>query len=297
MATHQELRSLGLPASTITHRASPDGPWQRLLPGVVAGHNGTPTVHERRLAAVKYGGQGAVLTGLDALELLGMSLRGVRRNERVHVLIPHSSQRLSHGFALITRTQSPGSTTPRRGLPCVSAARAVTDAARRLHDVDEVRTLVARAVQQRHCTVGELAAALRAAPRQRTALLRTVLREVHAGVRSEAEAKVRVIFAERGVPEPRWNAPVRRPDGDLLAVVDALWEEEGVVLEIDSVEWHLGPAEWKATQARHRLLVLAGKTVLAVAPGDVFQHPDLVCQQVEDALAMARRVRAGRVGA
>ena len=292
VATHRELRSLGLPASTISHRSGPDGPWQRLLPGVVAGHRGTPTAHERRLAAVKYGGAGAVLTGLDALELLGMSLKGVRRDGRVHVLIPHTSQRLSHGFALVTRTKSPGDATVHRGLPCVGAARAVTDAARRLDGVDEVRTLVARAVQQRHCTIGALAAELRTAARQRTALLRKVLREVQAGVRSEAEAKVRLIFRAHGVPEPRWNAPVRRPDGDLLAVVDGLWEEERVVLEIDSVEWHLEPADWRATQARHRLLVLAGMTVLAVAPGEVFQRPELLCQQVEEALVMARRARA-----
>ncbi len=289
VATHAELRALGVPTSTTTHRCRPDGPWQRLLPGVVAGHWGTPTTHERRLAAVKYAGTGAALTGLDALDELGLPLHGVPVDQRVHVVVPHRCHRQSHGFALVVRAEHLGRVSERRGLPRVAAARAVVDASRRLDALDHVRSLVARAVQRRLCTTAELAAEVRIAARQRTAFLRMALREVQAGVRSGSEAKVRAVFARHGVPMPRWNAEVRDGDGDLVGVVDGLWDEEEVVLEIDSMEWHLDPASYERTQARHCRLVVAGMTVLAVAPGDVQRDPEQFCPQVTAVLAAARR--------
>jgi len=292
VATHAALRSLGVPGSTISYRCRPGGPWQRLLPGVVAGHSGTPTTHERRLAAVAYAGAGVALTGFDALDEHGLPLTGITRGARVHVLVPHACQRQSAGFALVTRTERPITATTRRGLPVVGVARALVDATRRMSDLDQVRTLVARAVQQRRCTVSDLLAEVRAGPRQRTALVRRVLSEVRAGIRSSAEAKVRIVFQQHGVPEPRWNAEVRELDGDLLAVVDALWEDLLVVLEIDSLEWHLEPADYRATQARQRKLVAAGFTVLSVAPGDVLRDPEAFCRQVKDVLARARARRA-----
>lgn len=294
VATHRELQSLGLPPSTITSRSRPGGPWQRLLPGVVAGHRGIPTTYEKRLAAVKYGGESAALTGLDALDELGIRVSEHGFDRRVHVLVPHTSQRTSHGFALVTRTRSAPATTLRRDLPRVSVARAVIDASRRASDLDPVRTLVARAVQQRRCTVAELAAEVRKAPRQRTALVRTALREVQAGVRSAAEAKVRVAFHQYGVPQPRWNADLRNEHGELVAVVDGLWERERVILEIDSIEWHLEPTDYKRTQARQRRLVLAGWTVFPAAPSDILDGPEQFCRQVIDVLSVERARRSPR---
>ncbi len=291
VATHAELKALGVPVSTIISRCRRDGPWQRLLPGVVAGHRGTSTAYERRLAAIKYAGRGAALTGLDALDDLGLPIHGVIGDGKVHVLVPHENQRLSHGFALVTRTERPPTTTVRRNLPRVGVARAVFDATRRLDDLDQVRTLVARAVQRRRCTVEELATEVRDGPRQRTALVRTVLREVGAGVRSQAEAEVRVVFRRFGVPEPRWNAAVRDADGEVVGVADGLFEEEELVIEIDSMEFHLEPAAYKRTQARQRKFVLAGKTVMPVAPSVVLRDPEPFCREVLAALALARARR------
>ena len=280
VATHAELRRIGVPASTITRRIAPDGPWQRLLPGVVAGHRGVPTAHERRLAALAYAGAGAALTGLDALELHGVRLGDLRRDGRVHLLVPHVRQRSSHGFALLSRTRRPVEAVTVRGLPCASVARAVVDACRRTERLADVRELVAAAVQQRRCTVGQLVEEVRLAARQRSALARAVLAEVEAGVRSVAEAELREAFAAHGVPAPRWNAPVRRADGALVAVVDALWEEVRAVVELDSVAWHLSPSAFRRTQQRQRGLVAHGHRVLTVAPTDVRASPAGVCDEV-----------------
>jgi hypothetical protein len=292
VASHRELRSLGVPASTITSRIGPQGSWQRVLPGVVVGHRGTLTSYERRLAAVRYGGAGAVLTGLDALHELGVPVPAGLRDARVHVLVPHDVQRSSHGFALVTRTRRPGPVVVRRDLPCVPVARAVVDACRRFEDIDSVRALVAGAVQQRRCTTAELVAEVRDGPRQRTALVRAVLREVAAGVRSVAEARLRAAFTRCGVPPPQWNATARRPGGEAVAVVDALWEDLGVAVELDSMAWHLSPADYRRTQARQRRLVAAGFTVVPVAPGDVDARPEQICQE----LLVVLRAAAARRG-
>lgn len=294
VASRAELLALGVPSSTISRRCGPDGPWQRVLPGVVAGHRGTLTTHERRLAAVKYAGEGAALTGLDALDEWGLPLKEGRGDARVHVLVPHQEQRTSSGFALVSRTRRPPTTTVQRGLPRVDVARAVIDATRRSEDLDRVRTLMVRAVQQRRCTVEDLVAEVRCAPRQRTALARAVLVELRAGIRSEAEAVVRKTFEEHGVPAPRWNAPVHDAHGELVGIADGLWEEEGLVLEIDSMAYHLEPAAYQRTQARQRRMVAAGRTVLAVSPAAAVKDPVGFCREVRAALDAARsRAAAG----
>lgn len=152
----------------------------------------------------------------------------------------------------------------------------------------DVRALVAEAVQTRRCSPEDIAREIEQATRARTALGRAVLKEVQAGVRSVPEAELRAVLAGHGVPAPRWNVAVRHDDGSIIAVVDALWERERVIVEVDSMEWHLGPEQYRATQRRQRLLVTAGWTVLPVAPGDVRDRPEQVCRQVLDALAAAR---------
>jgi hypothetical protein len=38
---------------------------------------------------------------------------------------------------------------------------------------------------------------------------------------------------------------------EFIARPDAWWPDAGVVVEVDSREWHLSPADWKRTLARH----------------------------------------------
>jgi hypothetical protein len=286
VATHAELRSLGVPSSTITHRIQRRGPWQRALPGVVAGHCGVLTLHERRLAALKYAGGGSALTGLDALDVHGLKARGLRRADRVHVLIPHTSQKSSHGFALLTRSRRPVGAQVRDHLRVVPPARALIDACRRLDDLDDVRELVAAVVQQRFCTAAEVLAEVQLAQRQRTALSREVLAEVAAGIRSVAEARLRTGFDRFGVPQPIWNHEVRGADGQLLMTLDAYWEDLDAELEINSVEWHLSPGRYKKTTQRQRRVVLSGIRTISVLPSEIEDDLEGVCREVVQFLRM-----------
>ena len=280
VATHSELRAAGFSPATICRRIGPDGPWQRLLPGVVAGHRGIPTRHERSLAALKYAGDGAVLTGIAALIEHGVLTARRHRTLRTHVLVPHACQRTSHGFAHITRTRYPPASEWRNRLPCAQVARAVIDACRWITDLNAVRELVAEVVQRRLCTIEQLAAQVKIAARQRTALARAVLREMDAGIRSAAEAELRILFRRHGVPEPLWNADLFTPSGDFIASPDALWEDVMAALELDSMAWHLSPAAYRRTQKRQRLLVRHNVSVLPIAPADALADGDATCHEV-----------------
>jgi hypothetical protein len=85
-----DLERLGLHRSTVAHRCRPGGPWRSLMPGIVLLHNAAPTHGDRRRAALVYAGAGAVLTGLDALELCGMR-RMPSPSGPVHVLVPRTT--------------------------------------------------------------------------------------------------------------------------------------------------------------------------------------------------------------
>jgi hypothetical protein len=63
VATHAELLAAGVPESSLMYRIRPGGRWQRLLPGVVLMHTGTPTARERLLGCLAYAGPQSVVTG------------------------------------------------------------------------------------------------------------------------------------------------------------------------------------------------------------------------------------------
>ncbi|MGQ7296887.1 hypothetical protein [Quadrisphaera sp. KR29] len=285
VATHAELRRVGVPSSTIMRRIQRTGPWQRVLPGVVAGHRGVLTTYERRLGALKYAGPGSALTGLDALELHGVRFR-VARSDRVHVLVQHASQKTSHGFALVTRSRRPVGELARQGLRVVPVARAAVDACRWLGERDDVRELVAAVVQQRFCTVAQVAEEVQLAQRQRTALSREVLAEVAAGIRSVAEARLREGFDRYGVPQPRWNVEVRDELGTLVVVLDAYWEDLDAELEINSTAWHLSPGRFRKTTQRQRVVVLSGRSTISVLPSEIDDDLEGICREVLQFLRM-----------
>ncbi len=291
--THAALTDAGLALSTVTHRIGPRGPWQRLLPGVVLAHRGTPTLRERVLGALAFAGPGSVITGLAALHAHG--LRAVA-NTHVDVLVPQHRQRKGFGYVRVERTRRLPDPQLMRGVPYAPVARAVVDACRRLESLDEVREIVAEAVQRRRCTPGELAAEVSASARQRTALSRAVVAEIAAGVRSVAEARAREIYRRRGLPQPAWNVRLVNAAGELIAEPDGYWEEQAAALQIDSMAWHLRPSDYRRTQRRQRALTVHGILVLPVAPADILDDEEGFVRQTRMLLEEgARREPPGGV--
>jgi hypothetical protein len=272
---HSELLELGLPSSTIMWRISPAGPWQRLLPGVLAAHRGIPTRRERLLASLKYAGPHSMITGTPALVEFGVAAARKASN-RPHLLVPHECRRTSHGFVVIERTRRVPAAVVRGLLRLAPLPRAVVDACRRNENRDHVREIVAEVIQDRRCSVEDIVNEVRRAARQRTALARAVLREIEAGIRSVAEAKVRSALLARGVDGLEWNIELWTHDGDFVGRPDAYCVRSGVALQVDSMQWHLRPQRYQLTQARQRDLAYWGIFVLPWSPAEAMDNPDKV---------------------
>lgn len=287
VARHSQLIAVGVKLSTITRRIGPRGPWQRAAPGVVIAHRGTPTRRERILAALVFAGDGAIVTGLDALHAAGGLAPDL--DAPVHVLVPETRQRKSFAYIRVERTRRPPSPMMKDGIPFAPAARATVDACRFIARLDDVRDLVASTVQWRRCSLSDLTEEIRRAARQRTALSRAVLREVDAGIRSVSEARAREIFDKYGVPCPLWNVDLLRPDGSFFLRPDAFWPSVAAALEIDSLAWHLAPASYRRTKARERRLILHGVLVLAYTPAEILDDPEAFAREVIRFLDLAAR--------
>jgi hypothetical protein len=174
------------------------------------------------------------------------------------------------------------------GIRWASAARAVADATRGELDLRDVRAVVADAVQQRKCTVEQLAAELNVGPRQRSAALRATLEEVADGVASITEADLRKLIKSGGLPEPMYN-PRLYVGAEFIGQPDVWWRDAGVAGEVDSREWHLSPAQWERTMARHATMSAAGIIVIHVTPRRIRLDGARVLAEFRSAIDAGRR--------
>ena len=277
--------SCGVSLDALRHRYRPGGPWRRLLPSVYLTSTGEPTREQLETAALLYAGSASVITGPTALRHYKIRAPETRL---IDVLMPADRQRASRAFVATVRTaRLPDAQTHDLAIGYVAPARAVADTVMALATRSKVRAVVASAVQQRNCTVAELAAELGAGPVRGSALFKSVLAEVADGIRSPAEGDLRDLIIRSNLPRPLFN-PSLFLDGALLAKPDAWWPDYGVVVEVDSREWHLAPDDWEATMRRHRRLTAAGIRVLHVSPRQLRTEPDrIVCD-------IAAALRAGR---
>jgi len=165
----------------------------------------------------------------------------------------------------------------------------VADHALTLRRIDDVRTVVAEAVRRRLSTVDEIAAELDAGPRNGSALLRQAVDEVGAGAWSAPEARAaRLLRRAAGVPPFEQNARIDLPGGGYY-VADFLWRDLWAVLEIDSAEHHLDPADWSATMDRHLVLETLGYSVAHRPPSAVHAYPNRFVGEVTAWLAGRQR--------
>jgi hypothetical protein len=280
-------------ASTTTrhglhHRSRQGGPWQRLLPGVYLTSTGAPTPVQLQVAALLYAGPEGLITGPTALTFHG--IRGAKA-AAVDVLVPATRSVASRGFVVIHRTRRmPSQWSQDLAIRYALAPRAIADSVRGLHRLSDARTVVASGVQQGRCTLRQLADELAGRHDARDALLRKVLAEVAAGIRSAPEAELRELISSSGLPAPLYN-PDLYLNGKFLARPDAWWPQAAVAVEVDSKEWHLSPGDWQQTLRRHRRMTAAGIFVVHVTPDQLRTEPLQVVADVAAALERGRPAR------
>jgi hypothetical protein len=291
LIAYRQLLEMGMPKSSISRWTRTGGIWQRVLPGTYLLHRGTPTFDERLHAGLLYAGSDAVLTGSVALHLYDLNYAPGRRDDLpVHLLVPMSRHVKSSSFVVVERTIRLPAPIENRGYPVAPLARSVFDAGRRLTSRHEVRAFLLEAVQRRLLSIEDLHAEVAQGQRRWTAVLREVIGDARAGVRSIQEARLRDVIVASDLPEPLWNPRLVTLEGEFIAEPDAYYKDIGLALEVDSREHHFINAEqFEKTWARHSAYNRHGLLAERVIPSKLRSDPAGV-------VATIRAVRAAHAG-
>lgn len=280
--TRAQALECGLPHATVERRVAPDGRWQKMLPGTYLTVTGRPTTQQRQVAALLYGGPDSVITGPAAIRLHRLRSPGA---DLIDVLVPWTDRRQSIGFARIHRTRRmPGFYTV-GPIRFARVGRAVADAARGFASLDDVRTVVAEAVQKRACAIAEIGLELEEGDCRGSVLLRSALQEVRAGARSAAEAKFVRRLERSELPMPEFNVLLATVDGTDIAEVDAWWAAAGVAAEVDSQEYHFYRADWLETNARNSRLLKYGVLPHHFAPSRIDSDWNAIYDELKSSIA------------
>lgn len=269
------LVAAGMRRETIALRVR-TGRWLRLFPGVVVMQSGPPSRDQMVAAALLYCGDGAVLTGDEAVRRHG--LRRLPDSQVLHVLVAEDRHRRCLPGLVVERTARPPRIVLRGGVEVAEFDRAVLDAARRLPDRDAIRALLGEVMSARRSTVDRLLAELDAGNQRGSGLVREVLGEIADGIRSAAEGWARDLHARSGLPPMLWNPTLRWPDGRMLARPDGYIAEVGLAWEQDSMEFH--PPEEDETARRRADMIAAGVVVAHHRPRRLRVEPARVIDEL-----------------
>jgi hypothetical protein len=238
------------------------GRWQRPCRGVLVTHSGAITDTEQLWVAVLAAGPEAVLGGITAARLDGLT--GFE-DRTVHLLLPASRQ---------VRTVIPGTVVhrsrallaqdvhPVRLPPRTRLARSLLDAAAWSGSDDAARAILAAGVQQRLVRPDHLAAALPRFPKLgRRSLIAATLADIAGGAEALSELDFCRLARRYRLPEPDRQV-LRRDQAGRRRWLDAYWDEPRLVVEVDGL-WHMDAAAWWADMRRDNELTVSGHRVLA----------------------------------
>jgi hypothetical protein len=197
----------------------------------------------------------------------------------------------SSGFVIIERTARLPVPTMVGGFPVAPLPRTVFDAARRHQDRHGIRAFLLEAVQRRRLNVLDLQTEINQGQRRWTAVLREVVGDALAGVRSIQEAVLRDAILASDLPEPLWNPRLETLKGEFIAEPDGYYEDLGIALELDSREYHyLNSDQFEATWGRHSVYNRHRIIAERIVPSMLRPKPD----RALDAIRATRSANAGR---
>ncbi|WP_328606341.1 hypothetical protein OG943_41465 [Amycolatopsis sp. NBC_00345] len=273
-------------SKTIYRKCLPGQTWQRLLPGVVLLHNGTPSQDEKVTAALTYAGPDALLTGAEACRRHGLRTGALPDVSQLHVLVPHQHKIKSAEFVTVERTIRIPPLQLREGFRLAPLVRATTDAARRLRSIEPVERLLVEALQQGRCPPGDIGYELDHGTQRGTAIARRVLAGL-VTVRSMAEVRAKALVSELEMPPSHWNVPIWLPGGRYVGCPDAWWDDVALAWEIDSFEFHFERSGYARTLKRNSRYAAAGVTVVQTLPSRLERDPAGVLAELAGALRAA----------
>ncbi|MDT7725169.1 MAG: hypothetical protein QOI21_1745 [Actinomycetota bacterium] len=287
--TTARLRAAGLSPGSIAARCRPDGPWQRLMPGVVLLGTSAPTRRQRLRAVVDWLGPESVITGLDALRAHGAELP---IPPSVHLLVGANRRVMPAEFMVLQRTTRLPVPVHRNGLPYAPPARAVVDTARRENDPERLHQLLGVPLYWGLCTTAQLRAELDAGNQRGTSAVRNVLRHLGHGTDTFTFGMARRLLRQAPLPPPSWGVTVCDLRGRPIGLADAWWDEIGMA-------WQFGAeGEGRAKpRMNHLALTAAGVAVVRCTTAQLRTEPGLVARELVTAFSDAARRRRPKVQA
>ena len=106
--------------------------------------------------------------------------------------------------------------------------------------------------------------------------------------RSELEERFLVLCRELGLPQPEVNVPL------LDYVVDFLWPDAALIVEVDGQASHSTPGAFQADRDRDGRLAVAGYRVVRFTWFDVTRRPAVVADRVRRLLSDPHRLASYR---
>jgi hypothetical protein len=287
VAPVRELHALGMSTHAIYERCRPGGPWQRLEPNLVLLTDEPPNRTQRVHGALKAAGRDAVLSGVDALKLHGMS--GAKLTSPVHILMPVSRRQpgLVDGV-YFERTHQLPEPLFLGGFPVAPLPRATVDTCRRIKHAAFITEVLSETIRKGRITPATLRDEME---RVRTAagvtLARKQLAMIDDQVRSVAQGWAKRLVRDAGLPAPNWRVPITTPNGNHVATADVWWDEVALAWEVDSYAFDLSPADAVAALARAARLTASGVLVVHTTPTELRDDPAAVADLLRGAYQRA----------
>ncbi|MFL5900849.1 MAG: DUF559 domain-containing protein [Solirubrobacterales bacterium] len=260
VVARRQLIELGLTDARIKGRIA-EGHLHVVHRGVYAVGHRRLSRHGRWMAAVLFGGPGAVLSHRSAAELWGIaSPRG-----RAIDVTRRRGWRASPGIVVHRNSISADEIETVAGMPCTCVSRTSLDLAGSTSRDELERTINQIEVRRLTCSLS-IYDLLERYPRRRGApMLRALLddrAETRGITRSRLEERFTALLARSDLPRPQLNADLAMRGR--FFEIDCLWREQGVIVELDGMRAHGTDLAFEKDRERDRLLIAEGWRVARI---------------------------------
>jgi hypothetical protein len=253
VVSRRQLLAIGIGDDAVRRRVA-RGYLHRLHAGVYSVGHVPLTQKARWMAAVIACGQGAALSHFDAAVLWGFhNVLGrlihvtVRWQRSIDGLIVHRTRRLD-----------PDEVTTKHAIPVTTVERTLVDLTDHLNE-DRLLRALREAEFQRLLDLDSLNAAVeRAHGRRNLKPLKQAIAQHRPGqiIRGELEHRFAELRRSAGLREPETNVPISA--NGTTYVIDCLWREEGLAVELDGRDGHARELAFESDRRKDAALIGTG---------------------------------------